>query len=51
MEKNERPITCPVSFCINLRTVIEIDLLIFCLQKGDTVDGLIYPIFGFGKNN
>ena len=33
----------------HLRTVIQINIIYFCLQKRDTGSGPLYPIMGFGQ--
>ena len=34
---------------LHLRTVIQINIIYFCLQKRDTGSGPLYPIMGFGQ--
>jgi len=37
-----------LGFILHLITVIQIDIIAFCLGKRDTGRGPLYPIMGFG---
>ena len=34
---------------LHLQTVIQINIIYFCLRKRDTGSGPLYPIMGFGQ--
>ena len=45
----KRPTDFILGIILNLRTVIQIDIIYFCLQKRATGSGPLYPIMGFGQ--
>jgi len=48
-EWEERLTDFILGIILQLRTVIQIDIIYFCLEKRDSGSGLLYPIMGFGQ--
>ena len=48
-EWEKRPTDFILGIILNLRTVIQINIIYFCLQKSDSGSGPLYPIMGFGQ--
>ena len=48
-EWEKRPTDFILGIILHLRTVIQINIIYFCLQKRDTGSGPLYPIMGFGQ--
>ena len=45
----KRPTDFILGIILHLRTVIQINIIYFCLGKIDTGSGPLYPIMGFGQ--
>ena len=50
-EWEKRPTDFILGIILHLRTVIQINIIYFCLRKRDTGSGPLYPIMGFGQIN
>ena len=48
-EWKKRPTDFILGIILHLRTVIQINIIYFCLRKRDTGSGPLYPIMGFGQ--
>ena len=48
-ELEKRPTDFIFGIILHLRTVIQINIIYFCLGKRDTGSGPLYPIMGFGQ--
>ena len=48
-EWEKRPTDFILGIILHLRTVIQINIIYFCLGKIDTGSGPLYPVMGFGQ--
>ena len=48
-EWEKRPTDFILGIILHLRTVIQNNIIYFCLGKRDTGSGPLYPIMGFGQ--
>ena len=48
-EWKKRPTDFILGIILHLQTVIQINIIYFCLRKRDTGSGPLYPIMGFGQ--